>query len=165
MYFMGEAMGWADITEKVRTKLMTSATTQVARDEKKYSFTEEFKTTCPAEYDFLLDAVAQLGKLRLVKGGKKSYDLMTVGYFSDMFLILKDNFRVLRPNTKAQYILGDSAPYGVHIPTDELIGQIGLRLGFTHYETEILRIRGNKWENNPQRHGVLLRESVITLYK
>jgi hypothetical protein len=165
MYFMGEATGWADITEQVRTKLMTSATTQIARQDEKYKFSKEFKTACPDEFAFLSDAVKQLSAQRLVKGGKKSYDLMVIGYFNDMYEILRDNFRILRPNRKAQYILGDSAPYGIHIPTDELIGRIGVRLGFNRFDISILRERGNKWENNPQRHGVALRESVVTLYK
>ena len=79
--------------------------------------------------------------------------------------ILKDNYRILKPGSKALYILGDSAPYGVHIPTDELIGQIGVAIGFKNYEIEILRVRGGKWANNPQRHNVMLRETVVTLQK
>ncbi len=116
-------------------------------------------------FSFLDEAVNQLADLRMTKGGKKSYDLMTVGYFNDIYQIIKDNYRILRPGAKALYILGDSAPYGVHIPTDELIGQIGVSLGFKNYKIQILRERGGKWEKNPQRHNVMLRESVVILEK
>ena len=99
------------------------------------------------------------------KGGKKSYDLLVTGYFNDIYQIVKDNFRVLKPGTEAYYILGDSAPYGVHIPTDELIGKIGVGLGFKSYDIEILRARGGKWASNPQRHSVPLRETIVKLKK
>ncbi|MFN4253580.1 MAG: hypothetical protein ACK4Q5_01060, partial [Saprospiraceae bacterium] len=165
MYFMGEAKNWGEISTKIRTKLMTSATTQIVRSDARYEFSPAFKYECPEVHQFLAEAVQQLGVLRNQKGGKKSYDLMTVGYFNDMYRILKDNFRVLRRGSKALYILGDSAPYGVHIPTDELIGKIGLAVGFRDYHIQNLRDRGGKWEKNPQRHSVMLRETVVTLTK
>jgi DNA modification methylase len=165
MYFMGDAKNWGEISEQVRTKLMTSATTQISRNDVRYEFLESFKLECPEPYAFLSKAVQELSIMRLTKGGKKSYDLMTVGYFNDIYQIIKDNYRILKPGSKALYILGDSAPYGVHIPTDELIGQIGVAIGFKNYEIEVLRVRGGKWANNPQRHNVMLRETVVTLQK
>lgn len=165
MYFMGDAKNWGDICESVRTRLITSTTTQIHRADSKYAFREDFIHDCPAEYEFLSEAVDQLGKLRLTKGGKKSYDLLVVGYMNDLYLTLKDCFRVLRPGSKAKFILGDSAPYGVHIPTDELIGRIGVCIGFDNYTIDELRTRGDKWKNNPQRHGVNLREAIVTLTK
>lgn len=165
LYFMGEAKNWSDISGDIRTKLMTSATTQISRLDKKYSFLESFKQECGYEYDFLSSAVEKLSELRLIKGGKKSYDLLVTGYFNDIYQILKDNFRVLKKGSRALYILGDSAPYGVHIPTDSLIGQIGVSIGFKKCDIQVLRERGGKWANNPQRHNVMLRESVVILEK
>jgi len=165
MYFMGDAKNWGEISDQIRTKLMTSATTQVNRADTKYQFSESFKNECRHEYSFLNNTVSQLSELRLTKGGKKSYDLMTVGYFNDIYQVIKDNFRILKPNSKALYILGDSAPYGIYIPTDELVGRIGVSIGFKKYSIQVLRERGGKWENNPQRHNVKLRESIIILEK
>lgn len=165
MYFMGEAKNWKDISNSIRTKLMTSATTQISRNDKRYVFLEEFKNVCPEPYEFLKNAVVNLSELRKIKGGKKSYDLLTIGYFNDIYQIIKDNYRILRNNAKAHFVLGDSAPYGVHIPTDELIGEIGIKLGFKTYNIEILRTRGGKWAKNPQRHTVKLKESIVTLEK
>jgi hypothetical protein len=82
-----------------------------------------------------------------------------------MFEIISEVYRILKPNTKAVFVLGDSAPYGVHIPTDDLIGKIGLGVGFSDYRIDVLRERGGKWKDNPQRHNVLLRESIVTLLK
>lgn len=165
MYFMGDAKDWGDISKDVRTKLMTSATTQISRTDPKYKFNEELKYSCPNEYEFLKNVVYELSILRNQKGGKKSYDLLTTGYFNDIYAILKDNFRILKKGSKALYILGDSAPYGVHIPTDELIGKLGIGIGFSKYSIELLRTRGGKWKDNPQRHNVALRETVVILEK
>lgn len=79
MYVMGDAKTWGDITSNVRTKLITSATTQIDRSDDKYVFLSDFIKDCPTEYEFLDDAVKQLSKIRLTKGGKKSYDLLVLG--------------------------------------------------------------------------------------
>ncbi|HRN49177.1 MAG TPA: DNA methyltransferase, partial [Niabella sp.] len=85
LYFMGEAKNWGEISDQVRKKLMTSATTQINRTDSKYQFLEGFKFECPDQYTFLSNAVEKLSELRLTKGGKKSYDLMTIGYFNDIY--------------------------------------------------------------------------------
>ena len=90
---------------------------------------------------------------------------MVAQYFNDMTLALIDSFRVLKPGACFMLILGDSAPYGVHIPTEEILGEIGLGAGFKEYSICKLRERGNKWKGNPQRHHVLLKESILTLRK
>lgn len=165
LYFWGEAKTWGDITKQIRTKLMTSATTQITRNNPKYEISYELKKYCPEVTNFLFSAVQELSELRKNKGGKKSYDLMVSGYFNDIFKIIKDVYRVLKDDAKALFVLGDSAPYGVHIPTDNLIGEIALGIGFKNYEIEVLRERGGKWRKNPQRHSVKLRESIVILDK
>ncbi len=165
LYFWGEAKTWGDISKDVRTKLMTSATTQIVRNDKKYRISRSFQTECPKVAKLVSAAVYQLSELRKTKGGKKSYDLMVAGYFNDIHQVIKEVYRVLKPNTKALFVLGDSAPYGVHIATDTLIGEIGIGVGFNDYNIEVLRKRGDKWKNNPQRHGVSLRESIVILSK
>lgn len=165
LYFWGEANNWKDISDNIRTKLMTSATTQISRNDPRYILLNGFKLACPEITDFIQSSSDKLGELRKVKGGKKSYDLMVIGYFNDIYQIIKDVYRVLKPNTTALFVLGDSAPYGVHIPTDKLIGEIGVCIGFDNYRLEVLRKRGDKWKANPQRHSVSLQESVVILEK
>lgn len=165
LYFFGEAKTWGDITQNIRTKLITSATTQIVRDDPRYNLSDSLQKYCPDVYAFLDQSVGALGKLRLTKGGKKSYDHLVSGYFNDMFLVISDVFRVLKPGAKAVFVLGDSAPYGIHIPTDDLIGKIGQGIGFSQYKIDVLRARGEKWKDNPQRHDVMLRESIVTLTK
>jgi hypothetical protein len=165
LYFWGHAKSWGDISQKIRTVLMTSATTQINRTDVRYEIMDEFSKECPKVTTFISENVEKLAVLRKTKGGKKSYDLMVAGYFNDMYKIIKDVYWVMKPNTKALFVLGDSAPYGIHIPTDKLIGDIGIGVGFNSYEIEILRTRGDKWKANPQRHNIPLREGVVILSK
>lgn len=165
LYFWGEAKNWGEISDNIRTKLITSATTQISRDDPRYALSPELKKARPDVYQFLLDSTSRLGEIRLTRGGKKSYDHLVSGYFNDMLKIVSEVYRALKPHTVGVFVLGDSAPYGIHIPTDELIGKIGVGLGFASYQVDILRTRGGKWKDNPQRHDVALRESIVTLTK
>ena len=165
MYFMGWAGSWREITEKVRDRLMIAATTQIRRTDfdPDRPLSEEVRSASIEVHEYLSDAITRLGRLRHERGGKKSYDLMVAGYFNDMVRVLKEVRRCLVPGRDFVLVVGDSAPYGVHIPTDELIGKLALGVGFRDYGVEVLRKRGEKWKNNPQRHKVALRESIITL--
>jgi hypothetical protein len=90
---------------------------------------------------------------------------LVAGYFSDMFHVVRRTFDALKPNRDFVLVLGDSAPYGIYIPTHEYLGRIGLALGFKSMQFEELRTRGDKWKDNPQRHKVNLKEVILTLRK
>jgi hypothetical protein len=166
-YFNGYAATWGDITDKVRSRLIMSATTQVNRSEfdVEHIVSGELKSCEPTVAALVQQSVTELSKRRLEKGGKKSYDIMAGQYFNDMALVLRDTFRILKPRGVFALILGDSAPYGVHIPTEQWLGMIGRGLGFKRFTVQQLRTRGDKWRGNPQRHHVALKESLLTLYK
>lgn len=166
-YFNGYASTWNDITEKIRTQLIISATTQINRGEfdTQDIISDLIKDAEPKIATALQQSVNKLSINRLTKGGKKSYDIMVGQYFNDMALALADNFRVLKKGAHSVLILGDSAPYGVHIPTEEYLGRIGVGLGFKKFHVQKLRNRGDKWKGNTQRHHLALKESVLTLEK
>lgn len=167
MYFLGQVKNWGEITHKVRDNLIISATTQIARTN--YDVTDlastNLKRFAPDVAEELQSKVDSLSEKRLVKGGKKSYDIMVGQYFNDMLEVLKDSLRLLKRGCCFVLILGDSAPYGVYIPTDEYLGRIALGLGYREYSVAQLRTRGGKWAGNPQRHHVPLKEVVLSLRK
>lgn len=166
-YFWGEAATWGDITRNVRTRLIMSATTQINRKDFNESslLSSELWATAPHIAEELNPKVKELSQLRPTKGGKKSYDILVAGYFNDMLQVIRETFRVLKRNSCFILILGDSAPYGVYIPTDTYLGELGKAIGFKSYTVEELRTRGGKWKDNPQRHSVALKECILTLYK
>ncbi|MBI4332848.1 MAG: hypothetical protein HY673_16390 [Chloroflexi bacterium] len=164
-YFFGVAHSWREISDSVRARLIMSATTQISRS--RYDgnglLCDDIRAASDRVYGELREKTAALSKLRLEKGGKKSYDILVAGYFNDMFQVLRRVYDALAPGANFILVLGDSAPYGVYIPTDFYIGQLALGIGFKAFQVEQLRRRGEKWAGNPQRHTVPLRESIVTI--
>ena len=166
LYFWGWAKSWRDITEQIRDKLIIAATTQIRRNSfPENPFSLELRELAPDLYMELADKVRQLEEARKHKGGRKSYDLMVAGYFNDMLQVIKQVYHVLKPGMHFILVLGDSAPYGVYIPTEEYLGRLAAAIGFRRYQVQTLRQRGRKWGHNPQRHKVMLKEAILTLEK
>jgi DNA modification methylase len=165
-YFFGMAKSWGDITEQIRDKLIIAATTQIRRTAFfEHPLSEELTSIDKDLYSELAMKIEILEQRRFQKGGKKSYDLMVAGYFNDMLPVIKNVYRALKPGAYFFLILGDSAPYGVHIPTEEYLGRIGTGIGFRSCGLQHLRKRGEKWKDNPQRHNIKLQESILVLQK
>lgn len=166
-YFNGFANSWGDITEKVRSRLIMSATTQISRTKFEVDdlISDELKQLKLSLAQELQDKVNQLSILRNEHTGKKSYDILVGQYFNDITQVLGETHRVMKRNSHTIWIVGDSAPYGVFIPTDEYIAEIALAIGFREAKIQQLRTRGDKWRGNTQRHHVPLSESIITLTK
>ncbi|MBI5670758.1 MAG: hypothetical protein HZC41_22420 [Chloroflexi bacterium] len=165
MYFWGQAKTWSDITNQVRDRLIMSATTQINRSDYPTDqlLSPDFIDVVPSVATQLEPKIRELSALRLTKGGKKSYDILVAGYFNDMLRVLQETHRVLKPGSSFVMILGDSAPYGVYIPTHIYLGEMAKVVGFSNYKVEHLRKRGDKWKDNPQRHKVPLQECILTL--
>jgi DNA modification methylase len=165
-YFWGIYDNWGDITREVRDKLIIAATTQIRLSQM------NGVRQCPGIskvnrkiHQELTEIIETLSVERKNKAGKKTYDLMVAGYFEDMLQVLQGAYTVLKLGRQFALVLGDSAPYGVHVRTDEIIGELAQSIGFSHYHIEVIRTRGGKWAHNTQRHKVPLRESILTVVK
>jgi DNA modification methylase len=169
-YFWGITENWREITEKVRKKSLTSATTHYKEKEYVSKTTQEMLgdemvSAMPNVVNIIANKIELIQKAKSKKDRKKSFDILTALYFKDMYEVLKEVYRVLKVNSLCFMIIGDSAPYGVYIPTDEILGKIGAKIGFSKYSLETLRLRGRKWLNLKHRHKVKLRESLLILRK
>jgi DNA modification methylase len=89
---------------------------------------------------------------------------LALGYFSDLWLSLKGQYRCLRPGGRAFLVLGNSlhgcAGQAYLIPTDLLVGQLGQALGF---QLERIIIARNTRRRISGNH--FLRESIVALRK
>lgn len=82
---------------------------------------------------------------------------LTAEYFIDMYKHLRGMKEHLQPNAHYLIIVGDSAIDKVLVPTDEILAKIALEIGFSKADVSSFRTR------SCSRHGVCLRESLITL--
>ena len=165
-YFWGMYNSWSDITVNVRDKLMTAATTQVRRTAMEPVASMPLVRSIAGQvHAELSDAVGSLAAVRKSRRGAKSYDLMVAGYFEDIAKVIAEVGRSIQSGCPFILVLGDSAPYGVHVPTDEMIGRLAVASGFDSCSIEVIRKRGGKWASNSQRHNVALRESIVTLIR
>lgn len=166
LYFLGQAESWRELTQKIRSKLIISASHQA----KELNVPQDIlprKEIVDDVRDELIRISTRLRELKDRKGGKKDYDIMCIAYFNDMESTFEQVHAVLKPNSHYLMVLGDSAPYGVHIPTDVFLAKIAKGVGFRTAGIEVLRMRGDKWKSltKKRRHNVPLRESLIVLKK
>ena len=166
-HFFELTTNWRDITEKVRHNLVTGATTHYkdADFDIDTFCTSEFAVSNQSLMQELKDLFYNIHKNSKERKGKKSFHILMMHYFEDMYYVLKEMYRVLAPNSKAYLILGDSAPYGVYVPTTRILGEISQSLGFGDYEIYKIRERGNKWKNLKNRHSIELSENILILRK
>lgn len=164
-HFYGITDNWNDITEKVRKNLVTGATTHykeadfVMSDWKEKQFYLENKNIL----DSLMPDIIKIKEISKGRKGKKSFDILALYYFEDMYNVLLEMRRVLKKGSKAYLVLGDSAPYGVFIDTTSILGQIALNAGFNNYKIVKIRERGTKWTSLKNRHSLTLSENILIL--
>lgn len=164
-HFFEFTSNWKDITEKVRRKLVTGATTHYRDSEfdMETFMKNEFAQNNQELFEELRSLFEGIKKNAKLRKGRKSFHILMMYYFEDMYFVLKEIRRVLKEGAEAFLILGDSAPYGILVPTTQLLGEIALSTGFREYEIHKIRDRGDKWKGLTNRHDVLLSEKVLVL--
>ena len=164
-HFFEMTNDWNDITEKVRRKLVTGATTHYRDTE---FVMEEFTQKEFAQHNSdtmgkLVELYGRIKENAKQRKGKKSFHILMMHYFEDMYYVLKEMRRVLRYGGEAYLVMGDSAPYGIYVPTTQILGDIALSAGFTEYSIHKIRSRGDKWKNLKNRHNISLSENILIL--
>lgn len=160
-YVLRETNSWNDISKTIRSRLVVSSTTQVGRTG--FDPYHILRNLDSSLFDCIIRPIEELTEVRKNRGGKKNYDVMVAHYFHDMHEVLKELARVLIKGNLSIFIIGDSAPYGVYIPTDDILGEMAITLGFSRYHVVKLRDRNIRWNN--RKHQVPLRESALLLLR
>jgi SAM-dependent methyltransferase len=81
-------------------------------------------------------------------------------YFSDMEKSISEMHRILRPGASAHIVVSNSVIHETHVMVDEILAQIGERLGF---ESSI--VVGAERIADVKPHKVKTRESIVVLRK
>jgi len=150
MSFMREISGWGDLQEAIRKYLVRSCSQHVP--EKAINLDEVLaREEVEPIRNELTDVCQELAKVRLTKGGKKTYHLMVACYFVDLAQVWKALRRVSRSPARACFVVGDSAPYGVYVPVIHWLGKLAIAAGFKSFCFERTRERNVKWKNRKHR--------------
>ncbi len=158
MSFFGEIAGWGDLQESVRKHLVRSCTQHVSPIVR-----ETAEMVAEPELEPIRDdiraVVDALDLKRHEHEGKKNYHTMVAAYFLDMAKVWKDLRRVTAPNAQVCFVIGDSAPYSVHVPVDDWMGRLAVASGFRSFTFVKTRDRNVKWKN--RKHRVPLHEGQL----
>ena len=164
-HFFEMTRDWNDITNIVRKNLVTGATTHYRDSD--FCINQfvkgDFAQCVPEVIKQLVPLYLKIEENSKPRGGRKSFHILMMLYFEDMFAALKEMRRVLSDNAFAYLILGDSAPYGVYVPTTQFLGEIALAAGFKRYSIHKIRSRGTKWKGLSNRHSIALSENILVL--
>ncbi len=158
MTFLGQVCGWGDLQDSVRKHLICSCTQHVSslRGKLAAMLEDPYLTAIRKE----IGPVAQrMATEKLSRGGKKDYDLMICAYFSDMSRVWHALRRITSPHSLVCFVVGDSAPYGIHVPVETWLGELALSAGFRSFRFEKTRDRNVKWKN--RKHRVPLQEGRL----
>lgn len=171
LYFWKLADDWNDITKTIREPSLVSSTTHYKKGDYVSKSDEdilgdEFIANSPNMSDKIINDVHLIRrKINENKRRKKTFDILTLLYFKDMFNVINEMYRVVKEQSASFIIIGDSAPYGVHISTDTYIGEMSIECGFKSYTLIPIRKRGHKWKSLRYRHNKELRECILILRK
>ncbi|WP_220151509.1 site-specific DNA-methyltransferase [Thalassospira profundimaris] len=162
MTFWGEINGWGDLKHAVRPSIMRSCSQHSASDKINLDEILSNPELSPILAE-LQPATKELAAIRLTKGGRKTYHTMVAAYFYDLAKIIRNVYASLEKDARACFVIGDSAPYGVHVPAERWLGELALSVGFKRFQFEKIRDRNIKWKN--RTHTVPLHEGRLWLIK
>ena len=146
------------LQEAVRSRLVRSCTQHVGPYASRTAAVLGDPTLSPIATE-LAEVCARLEAEKENHGGKKQYHAMIAHYFLDLAAVWRALRRVMRPGGQACFVVGDSAPYGIHVPVDRWLGELAVAAGFGRFWFEKLRDRNTKWKN--RKHRVLLHEGRL----
>lgn len=86
---------------------------------------------------------------------------MLMGYFEDIAVVLGSCRKVLKPGGHLALVVGNVRHGGVMIPVDEILVEIGKRVGFNFVVTWVARLRGNSAQQMGKFGRQPARESVV----
>jgi hypothetical protein len=158
MSFWGEIDGWGDLHGTVRQYLICSSSQHASKDKMKLAELLADPAIDPIKEE-LTKVCNELDVIRKTKGGNKAYHLMIAAYFADMARTFQALRRVTKNGATLCFVIGDSAPYGIHAPVERWFGELAIAYGFNSWTFEKIRDRNVKWKN--RKHTVLLHEGRL----
>ena len=90
---------------------------------------------------------------------------MVAGYFEDIKAVLKEMRRLLRPNARMAFVVGNSRWGGIVVPVDHILLLLGEQVGFIPEKILITRLKGNSPQQMRRYGRIPVRESIVIMRK
>jgi DNA modification methylase len=158
MSFWGEVKSWGELHNAVRRNLIVSSSQHASTEHLSLDELLSERGIDPIKPE-LTEVCRRLEKARLSHGGKKNYHTMIAAYFADMARVWQSLRRVCKPDARVCFVIGDSAPYGIHVPVELWLAELAVAVGFKAFAFEKIRDRNIKWKN--RKHQVPLQEGRL----
>lgn len=162
LYFWGVARTWSEMVSRVRAQMLT-ATTQQARRPPAVEAMTRLGALAPNTASVVASLAGWLETERARRVRGKEYDLVIGPYFEGMSRVLLNIRECARPGARIVLVIGDSAPYGIHVDTPLILAQLAQELHFALVELTTIRRRGTRWMSNGVRHQCPLAEKLLVL--
>ena len=156
--FFGEIDGWGDLQLHIRRHLIRSCTQHVPDKTVDLLGILASPELSPIRNE-IQSVCEQLSQVRLNRGGKKTYHNMVACYFLDLAQVWLALRRVCKSPSDVCFVIGDSAPYGVYVPTIDWLERLAIAAGFRSVTFTKTRDRNIKWKN--RKHRVPLCEGQL----
>ena len=141
--FFGEIRRWGDLQTNIRRHLIRSCSQHVPDKAVDLASVLDSPELAPIRGE-LISVCGELGKVRLTRGGKKTYHNMIGCYFLDLAQVWLSLRRVCSSPSKICFVVGDSAPYGVYVPVVDWLRDLAGAAGFGSFSFEKTRDRNIK---------------------
>ena len=158
--FWGEARSWKDLQTMIRPYLIRSCTQHTANLKQETYSILDHPLLAPIKGD-IFHVCRQLDIIKESRGGKKPYHSMIAAYFLDLAKAWRQIRKIMKPRSSVCLVVGDSAPYGIHVPVEKWLGKLAVSSGFKYRGFEKIRDRNTKWKN--RKHKIPLHEGRLWL--
>ena len=159
--FLGLARDWTSMSKLMNPLLLAACTQQVTVPQGTRS--QSAMARYPTTARMLWNIAERLFAAQDVRRRGKRYDVVLWAYWADIAAVLAHLLPALAPGARAAWVIGDSAPYGVHVDAPALLSLLAAEMGFEVLDDRLARHRGGRWPGVGDRHSRRLEERMIVL--
>ncbi|MEW6419682.1 MAG: DNA methyltransferase [Nitrospirota bacterium] len=140
-----------DDVQKIKRNMVKGSTKLIFKESNSASFVEKFPE--------IIGCSERIYEKTKNKNWGFDYPRMVKEYFGDMYLCLKEFYRLMKPQSHFLLVVGDQTIKGVLIPVGDILITIAKEIGYKYCCKELFRIRRSTG------HSIPLPEEIVILKK